>query len=137
MASGKEKTLEEVLKWIRENQGEYDTEEESVVAVRLDRTRGIDPGFAKETLKDQDLQRLELLPNIRQLTLENRRLISDACLPHIAKLKFLRKLNLNQTSVSGKGLDALATLPLLHDLRLDNCRAFADEGARGLRISND
>jgi len=100
--------------------------------LRLDRTRGIDPGFAIERIKDEDLKRLELLPQLREITFENRHDISDQGLLHLISLRHLRKLNLSRTRVSGATFGSMAHLPLLHEIKLNSCANVGDETAKSL-----
>ena len=63
-------------------------------------TRGRDP-------TDDDLRVLEDLTDVQQLTLSNRKKITDAGLAHLAGLKHLNVLVLDGTSVTGPGLHYL------------------------------
>ncbi len=131
---GQNREHAELLQWIRENEGECDCEgaDQSVVVLRLDRTRGIDPGFALDKIGDEELKILELMPGIRELTLEGRHAITDRSFSHIATLKHLRKLNLTATSVSGAAFESLAHLPL-HDVDLSNCPKIGDAEIASLK----
>ncbi len=126
----------EIKQWILEQGGEFDVDlnlpGEPVVVVRLDRTRGIDPGFTLDSLVDRDLKRLNGLPYLQSLTLENRPAMSDAGLRYIAGIESLVELDLSRTSLKGFGLGYLSALSKLQTLNLSRCHWLTDDAAKYL-----
>lgn len=126
----------EIKQWILKQGGEFDVDAnlpgEPVVAVRLDRTRGIDPGFTPDSLIDRDLKRLNGLPHLQSLTLENRPALSDAGLRYIAGIESLVELDLSRTSLKGFGLGYLSGLSKLQTLNLSRCHWLTDDAAKYL-----
>jgi len=61
--------------------------------------------------------------------------VTDAGIPHLAKLSKLQLLYLNFTKVTGRGLAPLGSLPLLESLGLPSQLSFADEAAKNLSLS--
>ncbi len=126
----------EIKQWILEQGGEFDVDfnlpGQPVVAVRLDRTRGIDPGFTPDSLFDKDLKRLNGLPYLESLTLENRPAFTDAGLRYIAGIESLVELDLSRTSLKGFGLGYLSGLRKLQTLNLSRCYWLTDDAAKYL-----
>lgn len=128
---------DDVISWIEKNGGEFDRDqsriEKPIIKLRLDRTRGIDPGFYRDTLEDAGLQRLAELPELEQLNLENRTTFTDKGLLYLASLKNLRSLNLSRTSINGFGLNHLTKLMQLTELDLSACHRLNDESMGHLK----
>ena len=120
----------DVRRWISALGGEIDVDPEhpdQVIEVRLDRTRGIDPLFTVDALQESDLQKLQVLPQLKSLTLEARNALSDEGLAHLGKLTKLRTLNLRRTRIRGPGLVHLRNLDDLQELDLSRCQMLADD----------
>ena len=126
----------QALAWIEQMGGEFTVDQrrpdQPVVELRLDRTRGIDPGFTSDEVKDGDLQQLKMLREIRLLTLEYRTTMTDAGLHHLAKLYKLESLNLSRTRITGSGLGDLEGLSNLKTLNLAGCSSLNEDGFRNL-----
>lgn len=117
----------ELLAWIERVGGEYEVDESAphkpVVELRLDRTRGIDPGFFSDPVSDEDLISLKPLRELRVLTLESRTRLTDAALKHVGaliQLENLRFLYLTRTRVTDAALEHLRHLSALEHLDLRN-----------------
>jgi hypothetical protein len=82
---------------------------------------------------DDDLRVLEGLTDVQQLTLSNRKKITDAGLAHVAGLKHLNVLVLDGTSVTGPGLRHLRGLEPLEGLTFAST-PLADEGLEHLAV---
>jgi hypothetical protein len=80
---------------------------------------------------DDDLRVLENLADVQQLTLTNRKKITDAGLSHLAGLKHLNVLVLNGTSVRGPGLRYLRGLQQMEGLAFSST-PLADDGLEHL-----
>ena len=121
---------EKVLAWVIEMGGEFTIDEMSadrpVIQLNLDRTRGIDPLFSADTLRDEDLGPLKILRDVRSLTLQNRTTFTDSGLAHVARLTKLKSLNLAGTSITGEGLAHLQKLGDLETLNLAGSRITGD-----------
>lgn len=81
---------------------------------------------------NDDLAVLADLRGVKQITLYDRKRITDAGLAHLSGMTDLRKLALNGTSVTGPGLRHIAQLRKLELLSLDNT-PVTDEGLAHLR----
>ena len=81
---------------------------------------------------DGDLALLENFPDLRQLTLTDRRKITDEGLRYIAPLKQLTVLTLRGTQVRGPGLHHISDLENLELLTFDHT-PLTDEGLRHLK----
>lgn len=88
-------------------------------------------------ITDEALVHLENLPKLRELYLGGsvitdveqtlfRTTITDAAIPHLAKLKTLRVLSLARTGVTDAGIAPLAELPNLEDLFLVDVQVTDD-----------
>ncbi len=121
----------DLVSWIKEMGGEYDQVEDGpnkpIVRLRLDRTRGIDPGFTPDSLKDEDLRRLAELTELEELTLEYRHALTDRGLRYLTSLENLRSLNLSRTSINGMGINYLVALDQLRELDLSSCHQLTNE----------
>ena len=126
----------EIKPWILEQGGEFDVDlslpGEPVVAVRLDCTRGIDRGFTPDSLVDRDLKRLNGLPYLQSLTLENRTELTAAGLRYVSGIESLVELDLSGTSLKGLGLGYLGSLSQLQTLNLSRCHWLTDDAAKYL-----
>jgi Leucine-rich repeat (LRR) protein len=76
---------------------------------------------------DEDLSVVERLTDLKQLSLFNRKRISDDGLAHVRRLSNLEVLALNGTNIRGEGLQHIANLRNLTGLTLDNT-PLGDEG---------
>ncbi len=128
---------QDVAKWITEQQQgivSYGNSrlDRPIVDVQLDRTRGIDPGFYSDSLRDSDFARIGTLRELRSLTLEYRTTFSDDALKHLKDLKKLETLNLSRTSLTGSGLRHIAGLPNLRTLNLNGCPRINDDEMKSL-----
>ena len=131
------KRNQDVAKWITEQQQgivSYGNSrlDRPIVDVQLDRTRGIDPGFYSDSLRDSDFARIGTLRELRSLTLEYRTTFSDDALKHLKDLKKLETLNLSRTSLTGSGLRHIAGLPNLRTLNLNGCPRINDDEMKSL-----
>lgn len=78
---------------------------------------------------NDELAVVEGLSSLKQLTLMNRKLITDDGLLHVTRLSNLEVLALNGTNVRGKGLRHIANLRNLTGLTLDNT-PLTDDGLK-------
>ena len=92
----------------------------SVVIVNL--AEGSDP-------TDDDLSVVKRLTDLKQLSLFNRKRITDDGLRHLTRLSELQVLALNGTNVRGQGLQHVVHMRNLTGLTLDNT-PLTDEGLR-------
>jgi len=85
---------------------------------------------AARSISDDDLQQLRGLNDLQNLTLHNQKEITDEGLVHLAKLKNLHHLFINNTRISGSGFKYLKDIHL-HHLNM-MCRTITDEGLKHL-----
>ena len=112
----------ELTDWIKSLRGEYDTNEFNMItALRLDRTRGIDPGMVLDQLSDNEMPNLQRLRWLKSLTLAYRVRITDAGLANLSQLKNLEVLNLSRTGTKGSSFEQLSQLKKLRVLDLSFC----------------
>lgn len=81
--------------------------------------------FRATTIKGEDLAHLQDLPNLIELSLAGSHNVDDAGMKYLAKIKTLRKLELNSTQLSDKGLRELEVLKNLIQLRVANTNVTA------------
>ncbi|MBL9161307.1 MAG: hypothetical protein JNL18_01050 [Planctomycetaceae bacterium] len=120
----------ESIEWIRSFGGEFDADPddpELIIAVRLDRTRGLDPLSTVDALQDDDLRHLRALAEVKQLTLEARDAFTDEGMAYLSNLTKLQSLNLRRTRINGSGLASLKHLPDLRDIDLSYCSQLAND----------
>ena len=102
--------------------------------VWLTKLLGEDLRYAVDSVKfpptatDSDLLLLEAMPHLQYLELSGCRRITDAGLAHVACLKQLQWLLLNETQVTDADLLLLEAMPHLQYLELANCRRITDAG---------
>lgn len=92
--------------------------------------------FRKSSFGDEGLRHVEPHPQLWWLEFFDCPGITDAALPRIAKLKMLRVLSLQGTSVTDAGLSALVGLPRLESVDLEDTAVTDDGMAEIARIPN-
>ncbi|MFN3192086.1 MAG: hypothetical protein ACE361_16360 [Aureliella sp.] len=103
-----------------------------IVTLLLDRTRGIDPGFVQDGLADEDLAMLQRIPALNRLSLANRPKYTDKGLSYLSGLSELTELNLSHSDLKGYGLGHLSGLNNLRHVDLSSCHWLNDESAKYL-----
>ncbi len=108
----------------------------TVVTVNFDNDWGdrpSDPAAAHASdVTDESLELLDDVPSVTELPLAGNNQLTDAFLVHVRRLKYLRVLTLDQTSVAGPGLAHIGSLANLEGLTLNNT-PLTDEGLAHLR----
>jgi hypothetical protein len=70
-------------------------------------------------ISNEGLSVLERLPGLKYLRLKENRQLSNACIPHLLKLKQLVDLQIHETSIGQDGLSQLVVMDNLVDICLD------------------
>jgi hypothetical protein len=83
-------------------------------------------------INDESLVDLAGLPNVERLSLSYNPKISDAGLQHLAPLKKLESLDINDTGITDDGLHWLTALPKLQELNISST-AVTDAGLGALK----
>lgn len=88
-----------------------------------------------EAAHEGQLRRLlSFFTNLSELSLAGCVELGDAVVPHVGLLPRLQQLSLGGCSISGHGLEHLATLPKLRVLSLKACAQLSDEGLQHLLL---
>lgn len=83
--------------------------------------------LARNQVSDAGLETLSACSSLEELDLSEASLITDAGMPHLAKLRELKKLNLWRVQITDEGALMLAPLTKLEWLNLDNTK-LSDAG---------
>jgi hypothetical protein len=82
---------------------------------------------------NDDLQRLQAFPGLKELSLFFDEQITDAGMKHVKELKALERLTLNNTGVGDAGVAELKGSKTLKALRLAGCVRVTDASAEAIR----
>jgi hypothetical protein len=85
---------------------------------------------------DDDLETIEWLPDLYQLTLDGRTKLTDSCLKHLSHCKHLQWLTISHTHITGSGGVSLESLKNLEGFAAQDS-AFNDEGLSHLKSATN
>lgn len=88
----------------------------------LDYVALLDHGFQGFYVTDADLQHLEALAELEDLSVAGCRKVSDAGVKHVGGLRKLRRLDLMDTQLTDAGIENLKGMECLEELRIDGTR---------------
>lgn len=75
---------------------------------------------------EEDIQRLQQITELEELTLADLSLVRPVALQHLAGLRKLKRLNLSATNISGEGIGNLGAIASLEELNLARCENIGD-----------